>query len=50
MTPALLFSPYYGMRAIVHMLRGAGIIAGVFGHAHLEYSPVGVALDRSGNL
>lgn len=47
MLPALLFSSYYGMRAIVHMLRGAGTIAGAFGHAHQEYSPVGVALDRS---
>jgi glycosyltransferase involved in cell wall biosynthesis len=48
MLPALLFSPYYGMRAIIHMLRGAGTVAGAFGHAHQEYSPVGVALDRSG--
>lgn len=47
MLPALLFSPYYGMRAIVHMLRGAGTIAGVFGHAHQEYSPRGMARDRS---
>ena len=50
MLPALLFSPYFGMRAIIHMLRGAGTIAGVFGHAHQEYSPVGVALDRSERL
>jgi glycosyltransferase involved in cell wall biosynthesis len=50
MSPALLFSSYYGMRSIVHVLRGAGTIAGAFGHSHQEYSPVGVALDRSGNL
>ncbi|MBU0621581.1 MAG: glycosyltransferase family 2 protein [Gammaproteobacteria bacterium] len=47
MLPALLFSPYYGMRAIVHILRGAGTIAGAFGHAHQEYSLTGLALDRS---
>ena len=50
MLPALLFSPYYGMRAIIHMLRGAGTIAGAFGHTHQEYSPIGVALDRSSKL
>jgi succinoglycan biosynthesis protein ExoM len=48
MLPALLFSPYYGMRAVMHVLRGAGTVAGAFGHAHQEYSPTGVALDRSG--
>jgi len=47
MLPMLLFSPYYGMRAITHILRGAGTVAGAFGHAHQEYSPVNVALDRS---
>ena len=47
MLPALLFSPYYGMRAIVHMLRGAGIVAGVYGHTHQEYSPQSLARDRS---
>ena len=46
--PGLLFSPYYGMRALMHLLRGAGTVAGAFGHAHQEYSPKGVALDRSG--
>jgi len=45
--PALLFSPYYGMRAVMHLLRGAGTVAGAFGHAHQEYSPTGVAMDRS---
>lgn len=47
MLPALLFSPYYGMRSIVHLLRGAGIVAGAYGHAHQEYSPQGLARDRS---
>lgn len=47
MLPALLFSAYFGMRAIIHVLRGAGTIAGAFGHIHQEYSPAGVALDRS---
>lgn len=47
MLPMLLFSPYYGMRAIVHLLRGAGIVAGAYGHTHHEYSPQGLARDRS---
>jgi glycosyltransferase involved in cell wall biosynthesis len=47
MLPALLFSPYYGMRSIVHLLRGAGIVAGAYGHTHQEYSPQGLARDRS---
>lgn len=47
MLPTLFFSPYFGMRAISHILRGAGTVAGAFGHAHQEYSTVGVALDRA---
>jgi glycosyltransferase involved in cell wall biosynthesis len=47
MLPALLVSPYYGMRSLVHLLRGAGMIAGVYGHTHQEYSPQGLARDRS---
>lgn len=47
MLPALLFSPYYGMRAVVHLLRGIGTVAGAFGHAHREYSPKGLTRDRS---
>jgi len=47
MLPALLCSPYYGMRAIVHILRGIGIVAGTYGHTHQEYSPQGLARDRS---
>ncbi|HVY06913.1 MAG TPA: glycosyltransferase [Burkholderiales bacterium] len=46
MLPLLLFSPYYGMRAIRHLLRGAGTVAGAFGHIHEEYSPKGLARDR----
>lgn len=46
MLPSLLVSPYYGMRAIVHLLRGTGIIAGVCGHSHQEYSSKGIAKDR----
>lgn len=48
MSPALLVSPYYGMRAMVHVFRGVGTVAGVFGHAHQEYSQRGLAQDRSG--
>lgn len=47
MLPALPFSPYYGMRAIAHLLRGAGTVAGAYGHAHQEYSPKGLDRDRS---
>lgn len=39
MSPALLVSPYWGGRAIVHMLRGAGITVGMLGHAYEEYAP-----------
>jgi succinoglycan biosynthesis protein ExoM len=46
MLPALFFSPYYGMRAIVHLLRGVGIVAGTYGHTHQEYSPKELARDR----
>jgi glycosyltransferase involved in cell wall biosynthesis len=48
MLPALIFSPYYGMRSIIHLIRGAGTVAGAFGQIHREYSPEGVARDRSG--
>jgi len=47
MLPALIFSPYYGMRAIVHILRGVGIVAGSYGHIHQEYSTEGLVRDRS---
>lgn len=47
MLPALLLSPYYGMRSIVHLLRGAGIVAGAYGHTHQEYSAKGLERDRS---
>jgi glycosyltransferase involved in cell wall biosynthesis len=50
MLPALFFSPYYGMRAIVHLLRGIGIVAGIYGHTHQEYSPQGLARDRSTSI
>jgi succinoglycan biosynthesis protein ExoM len=47
MLPALIFSPYYGMRSIVHLVRGAGTLAGAFGHTHQGYAPAIVARDRS---
>ena len=47
MLPLIIFSPYWGMRAIVHILRGVGTVSGAFGHVHLEYSPAGIAFDRS---
>jgi glycosyltransferase involved in cell wall biosynthesis len=48
MLPALFFSPYYGMRSIIHLIRGIGTVAGAFGQVHEEYSPESVARDRSG--
>lgn len=39
MLPALLISPYWGMRSLTHILRGAGAISGILGHAYQEYAP-----------
>lgn len=35
--PAMPISNYWGMRGLVHLLRGAGMVAGTFGHDHQEY-------------
>lgn len=47
LSPAFLFSPRYAMRSVVHLLRGAGIVAGAMGHFHQEYSSASLAKDRS---
>ncbi|MBX5203582.1 glycosyltransferase family 2 protein [Rhizobium sp. NZLR1] len=39
MLPAILISPYWGMRALTHILRGAGMVNGILGHAYQEYKP-----------
>lgn len=39
MLPALLVSPYWGMRAVAHLMRGAGAVGGILGLAHEEYAP-----------
>lgn len=39
LSPSLLFSPYWGGRSMVHMLRGAGIAVGMLGHRYEEYAP-----------
>jgi hypothetical protein len=39
MLPALAVSPYYGWRGIAHVLRGAGIVNGMFGQEYNEYAP-----------
>lgn len=39
MLPALAVSPYYGWRGIAHVLRGAGIVNGLFGQVYNEYAP-----------
>jgi hypothetical protein len=46
MLPVLPFSTYFGMRAVIHLLRCAGTIAGALGNSHQEHLPVGVTLDR----
>lgn len=39
LSPTLLWSPYWGGRSLVHMLRGAGIVVGILGHSYNEYNP-----------
>jgi glycosyltransferase involved in cell wall biosynthesis len=39
MLPAIFVSPYWGLRALTHLLRGAGMVSGVLGHAYEEYRP-----------
>ena len=39
MSPAMLVSPYWGGRAMVHLLRGAGLTMGILGHSYQEYAP-----------
>jgi glycosyltransferase involved in cell wall biosynthesis len=46
MLPALIVSPAWGMRAIGHVVRGTGMLVGLMGHRHEEYSPA--ALARQG--
>jgi glycosyltransferase involved in cell wall biosynthesis len=46
MLPALIVSPAWGMRAIGHVVRGTGMLVGLMGHKHEEYSPA--ALARQG--
>jgi hypothetical protein len=38
-TPSALFSPYWGMRGLSHILRGAGMVTGILGHSYQEYRP-----------
>lgn len=46
-TPAIIVSPYWGMRGLTHLFRGAGAAAGVFGHGYEEYSPSRLASAAS---
>ena len=39
MLPALPFSPRLGGRALAHILRGAGMVSGLFGAVYEEYRP-----------
>lgn len=51
MLPALAVSPRWGMRALTHVFRGAGMVAGLIGHAYDEYSPTRISGSsaRGGN-
>jgi glycosyltransferase involved in cell wall biosynthesis len=49
MLPSFIFSYQFGMKGIKHLLRGAGILAGVFGHLHQEYSTENLVKDRPTN-
>ncbi|NBB63342.1 glycosyltransferase [Pseudomonas sp. ODNR1LW] len=42
MLPTILISPRLGMRAIIHAVRGAGMVAGIFGHSYQEYRSAGL--------
>jgi glycosyltransferase involved in cell wall biosynthesis len=48
MLPTLIFSPAFGMRAIAHIVRGAGMLVGLLGHKHEEYSPAALAREGRG--
>ena len=39
MLPTLPFSPRLGGRALAHILRGAGMVSGLFGAVYEEYRP-----------
>ncbi len=47
LSPAALVSPYWGGRAMVHILRGAGITIGMLGHSYEEYAPGTGLRDRA---
>lgn len=47
MLPCFIFSCRYGMKGVRHFLRGSGILAGVFGHSHQEYSLNNLSKDRT---
>lgn len=46
MLPSLIFSKYHGVKGLRHILRGAGIIGGIFGHAHQEYATKSLLKER----
>lgn len=37
--PAIIVSPYWGLRSLTHILRGAGMVSGILGHSYQEYKP-----------
>jgi len=48
MLPALIVSPAFGMKAIGHVVRGTGMLVGLLGHKHEEYSPTALAREGRG--
>lgn len=46
MLPTMLFSPRFGMRAVGHIARGFGMLVGLFGHQHEEYSLAALSKNR----
>lgn len=45
LAPIGVVSPYWAGRSMVHLLRGAGITAGMLGHSYEEYAPDKVVSD-----
>ena len=45
--PCILLSFSIGIRGVAHILRGAGIFIGTFGHFHQEYSTKNLLKDRT---
>jgi glycosyltransferase involved in cell wall biosynthesis len=47
MLPSWIFSTYYGVKGMRHILRGAGMFIGIFGHSHQEYATKSLLKERA---